>query len=702
MELTNQQKEALKSILDFATDKDKSIFILKGYAGTGKTTLVKEIIPELQNKSKNVVLMAPTGRSAKVLREKTSYAATTIHRGIYSFERMQVVRHDEKGQMIETNHTKDKKTRSKGSDDLQFWFGIRKLETNNDPSNNVYIIDESSMISSMPSNNETLHFGTDILIDDLLTYAQLNLGGKIIFVGDPAQLPPVGDNKSAALDETFFKNKNLGVSNFELTEVLRQNGESAILRNAMLVRDLLKSQCRNSLVFDRKEGEIEDTSPELVVDSFFENAPCPQIGTSIILCYSNSLVKEYNDALRRRYFPTSERVMPGDVLLVVKNNINLHLGIELFNGDFLRVLEVSEKAETLSAPVWTDVSGSKKRVTISIDFKDAVLQSEDGCQIKCKIIDSLLNSREPNLTPLQSIALYINFRMRHPQLRNNEEAFKETIMQDPYFNAVQVKYGYAITGHKSQGGEWETAYIDYTGRTGLNNDSLRWTYTATTRAKHKLYGVNMPNVTPVSSLKFNNISKYGKPAKEAFCFADIPCTNLLPETASAAQKQKSLCVKKELDKRGLLLKSIQPCQYDDKYSIETPSGTVLVDCFYNASGLYTRYVPQTILPENDEIMEAFNHEDSIQYSVIYQPSNEAFSLLYNKMQSACDDLGIKITNIVEHISQYYISYYLKTSGKFSQILFYFKGNKSITHALPSSDMGAEDEKLANLIQILQK
>lgn len=701
MELTDHQKEALSHILDFANDKDKSIFILRGYAGTGKTTMIKCLVPELNNRGKKVKLMAPTGRAAKVLREKTGYESSTIHRGIYAFENMQVVRHDESGELIETNHTKNQEMRGSGSDDLQFWFEIIKQEPVDDPSKNIYIVDESSMVSSMPSNSEILHFGTDILIDDLLTYARPHLGGKIIFVGDPAQLPPVGDNKSVALDKEFFESKSLGVSCFELTEVLRQSGESIILKNAMMVRDILQSAVRNKLVFERKIGEVEDIQSEQVADLLFDHMPNPQLGDSIVLCYTNSLVKEYNNAIRQRYFPNQEHVVPGDLLQVVRNNVNPNLEIELFNGDFVRVLEVSEKVETRTAPVWTDVSGCRERVSVSIDFRDATLQSEDGRQTKCKIVDSLLNSREVNLTPLQSVALYIDFRIRHSDLRDNEEALKEAIMQDPYFNAVQVKYGYAITGHKSQGGEWKTAYVDYTGRGGLNNDSLRWTYTATTRAVQMLYGVNIPNVTPISSLKFNTIIKCGKPSKEAFSFADIPDVIFLPHTASAAQKQKCLCVKGNLDVKGFLLKSILSCQYDDKYTVETPSGTVTVDCFYNSSGMYTRYLPQSILPENVEIIDAFENEETIQFSLNYNPSSEALSLLYNKMLSICDDLDVKITNVVEHLQQYYICYYLKTSGKFSQIIFYFNGSHKITHALPSSDIGVNDEKLAKLIQCLQ-
>lgn len=697
MTLYQQQQTALNAVIEFACDKSKSVFILKGYAGTGKTTMIKFLISELQRLGKVVSLMAPTGRAAKVLRDKTGYGACTIHRGIYSFENMQVIRYDDNGDIIETNHTKEQEVRSKGSDDLQFWFSIRQNEICDDPSKNIYIIDEASMISSRRTNNETLHFGTDVLIDDLLTYVRPNLGGKIIFVGDPAQLPPVGDNRSVAFDEVFFEEREIGVSIFELKEIIRQKEDSIILKNAMKIRDVLKAEVRNQLCFERKETEVEDMTAEDVVESFYENNPNPSIGDSIVIAYTNSLVKDYNDALRRRYFPANKDVVAGDILQVVRNNVNEKLCIELFNGDFVKVVEVSGAVEKQSAPVWTDISGQRERVLISIDFRDAVLQTEDGSMVKCKIIDSLLNSREPNLTPLQGIALYINFRMRHSQLKQNEEAFKQALMQDPYFNAVQVKYGYAITGHKSQGGEWATAYVDYSGRTGLNNDSLRWAYTVTTRASKKLYGVNMPNITPMSRLKFNAINIYSKPSKEAFSYADIEGLPFLPSNAATFQKQKCLCVKEALDSKGYLLKSIQCYQYNDKYIIETPSETVSVDCYYNGAGLYTRYTQHCVLPENKDIIDVFENNDGMQFSIHYNPSNDAFSQLFSKMKSICDDLVITITNVVEHQSQFYVAYYLKTSGKFSQILFYFDKNVVITHALPSSDLGAEDEKMQLLI-----
>jgi len=539
------------------------------------------------------------------------------------------------------------------------------------------------------------------LIDDLLTYARPHLGGKIILIGDPAQLPPVGDNRSVAFDETFFAERQLGVSSCELTEVLRQKGESAILKNAMQVRDVLQSETRNRLCFERKEGEVEDMTSEDVVESFYAENPTPSIGDAVVIAYANALVKDYNDALRRRYFPDKANVVAGDILQVVRNNVNEKLGIELFNGDFVKVLDVSDAVETQSAPVWTDVAGHRERANIAIGFRDATLQTEDGKEVKCKIVDTLLNTREPGLTPLQSVALYINFRMRHPHLKQDEEAFKDALMQDPYFNALQTKYGYAITGHKSQGGEWGTVYVDYSGRTGLNNDSLRWTYTVTTRAAGILYGVNMPSITPMSRLKFNAIGLYSKPSKEAFSYADARDIDLLPTSAAAFQKQKCLCVKEQLNAKGYLLKSIQCCLYDDKYTVGTPSGTTVIDCYYNGAGLYTRYLAQPILPENETLKEVFQNDSNMQFAVNYAPSNDSLKQLYEKMQSVCDDTGITITNIVEHPQQYYVAYYLKTSGRFSQILFYFDRNNSITHALPSSDMGAEDEKMNKLISSFQ-
>ncbi len=694
MELTHQQQDLLSQVTDFIKDAGQNVFIIRGYAGTGKTTMIKYIIPILEQYGKQVVLLAPTGRAAKVLSKKTDQESSTIHRRIYSLDRLQALCHDEDGQLILSGNVLQEK---KGApDSVQFWFGLKNDETVS--AKTVLIVDEASMISSRRAANENLHFGSDILLDDLLTYSKPRSGAKVIFVGDPAQLPPVGDNRSAALDDSYFAGKGLSVRSYELTEVLRQGDGSMILENAMRIRDILKSKCRNSLAFSRKDREVEDVTPEEVVDFYTRSSTVPAIGDSVVICFSNKLAGDYNRSIRSLYFPGSNHVVAGDILQIVKNNVNT--AFTLFNGDFVKVLSASDSVETMSAPVWAERAGGRERLNIAITFRDVTLLTESGDRIQCKIVDSLLNASQPHLTPLESTALYINFKMRHPGL--TRDATKDALMCDQYYNAVQAKFGYAITGHKSQGGEWDTVYADYSGRTGLNDDSLRWAYTVTTRARSRLCGVNMPDITPVSSMRCGTIQQIGKPSREAFSYAQTDAIGGIPQSFKEFQKQKYLCVKESLDDAGFYVKSVDALQYDDRYVIAAPSGDISVDCYYNGAGLYARFVLSAAdADEREKVRSIFENEDGMTYSFDYKPSAESFAHLMNRVLSLCDDLDIKLTNIVEHPVQYYIAYYLKTSGKFSQILFYFDKNQKFTNALPSSDMGPADGKLQSLLNSLE-
>lgn len=711
MELTQQQQTILKSMTDFIQDKENSVFILRGYAGTGKTTMIKHLIPVLQACGKKFHLLAPTGRAAKVLKEKTGYPTATIHRCIYSFDRMYVKRHDENGNVIITNINEKFFDKLKNKDDkLHFFFDLNEQDQKEEIEKLVLVVDEASMVSSKRVFGELLSFGTGILLDDLLTYLQPRKGGKVIFIGDPAQLPPVGDNCSAALTESYFTKKGLAVQSAELTEVLRQNGESAILKNAMLVRDLLHSQPRNNLNFICKEGEVEDITPESVVESFTQLVPYPEIGRSVVVCYTNAQTREYNEMIRRRYFHGHSEVVAGDVLQVVHNNINNNLGHSFFNGDFVRVMEVGDNPEEQSAPVWTSRSGERKQVTLSLKFRDVTLQTETGEQVKCKIIDNLLNannrkteSKESSgLSYEESVALYINFRMRHPNLRNDEEAFKETLMQDPYFNAVQAKYGYAITCHKAQGGEWDTVFVDYSKRNGLDNDSLRWSYTATTRASKTLYGVCMPHITPISSITCNPITAISKLPKEAFSYAETEAIPLLGSQAKEFQKQKYRLLKELLEPEGFAIQSVKPLPYNDRYTLKGPSGELTVDCIYNKAEMYTRYNFLSKSPENDMLLPLFENEDGFSYSYQYKPSCEAFRQLNARMVSLCDELGIQIANIVEYNKDWYIGYFLKTSKRPALIRFYFNKDRSITYANPQCYGSDSDEELQQIIDNLQQ
>lgn len=228
MELTTQQNKVFEQIKAFL-DSDASVFILRGYAGTGKTTMVK-VIADYVEQNRQLVMMAPTGRAARVLNKKTGHDAVTIHKAIYA-----------------RAHVKYKKVKDVADSEFKFVFPINQSEKGG---NIVAIVDEASMLCSRKIEHELFVFGTDNLMEDLLTFVRPNFGGKVIFVGDPAQLPPVGESVSNALRAEYFQEKGLKVIEAELTEVLRQKNDSVILKNAMMIRDLLKKDKRNQLVFE--------------------------------------------------------------------------------------------------------------------------------------------------------------------------------------------------------------------------------------------------------------------------------------------------------------------------------------------------------------------------------------------------------------------------------------------------------------------
>lgn len=718
MELKAQQQEILNSIAAFLKEEDSQVFILKGYAGTGKTTLVTSLIHSIMGMKKYPLLLAPTGRAAKVLRDKTGHDTRTIHSAIYSKAKIKTRRYDEDGNIIVLKNATDKTPDNKGIDKIEYFFGLKRLTdhsrpdgSNLTPDSTVILVDEASLISSRAAEGEVFHFGTDVLLDDLLTFAQLQDGAKIIFIGDPAQLPPVGDNQSNALNEDYFIQKGLSVLSGTLTEVLRQSGEGAILKNAMHIRDLLGKTMRNSLTLDHRENEFEKTTADDVVKNFYNAQPIPEIGDNIIICFSNTQVKEYNDRIRQLYFPGKSGVQEGDVLQIVKNDYNHEPFLDdrfkevdnaLYNGEFVTVLKVSPTPERISSFMWKNEGGQRKRVPMSLTFRDVEFLTFDGRHFATKIIETLLENDKSSLSPEQHMALYLLFRMRHQEIEKDQEAMEAALREDPYFNAIHVKYGYAITAHKSQGGEWKNAYVDYTGRTGLSANHLRWAYTATTRAVNHIFAVNAPNITPFSSFSISAIRSASKAPNGIVSLAEI---DIVPELAYMQnfRRWKYTCTKTRLVEIDSEIERVEPKQYCDRYHIKTPTGMEMIDCWYSDADIFTRYLPQT--PSTDitsEILKILQDESSFKYVITYSPSYQSLEDLWHKVTSACDEINIQIMNVQEFLDKYYVLYAFKTSGLFATIQFYFKGNGSITRAMPSSDLGMQDKLLVSLIEKISK
>ncbi len=673
MKLTPQQQQVLDKIKSFL-DSDMSVFILKGYAGTGKTTMIRTIIEEIKNREKKPILMAPTGRAARVLETKNSWEASTIHRCIYE---------------LDTIETKE------GSDDIRFIFPLKNQE--DEAKDHICIVDESSMIGTREVENELFEFGTGSLLNDLLTFVAPNRGGKIIFVGDPMQLSPVGDNVSNALDKKYFEGIGLNAMMAELTDVVRQGAGSAILSNAMKVRRLIDSQQRNNLVFDRKENEVIDLEGYNMPNQLLSLYPKPEIGQSVIITYSNRQARDYNYAVRESLYPNQKQIVVGDILQVVSNNYNL----DVMNGDFVKITAIIGDTEFQSAPVYINIGGERMQHKITLAFRNVRIRLDNDQEKSCKIIESMLDDTDPNLTFEQIQALYINFCMRYPQLKRGSQKFTEYLKADPYFNALRVKYGYAITGHKSQGGEWNTVFVDYTGRTGLNTDCLRWTYTVTTRASHTLYGFNMPNVTPMSKLQVAPIIKAGKPREEYLSFTDVPETPFHSKDAPNNLKAKYWVVSDELKTEGCTITNVESKQYCEWYYMEDNNGiNHMVQCYYNKAGVFTRYNAGDSSEGIIRILALMQTNMTMLCSFRYVPTSDVLQTLYNHMESICSDFGIKITNIVEYIPNYCVYYYLQGSGTYSCIQFYITKDGFISYAQPFSDLGNNDNLLKEVIERL--
>lgn len=669
---TTTQQTIIEDIAKFL-DSQKRVFILKGYAGTGKTTMIQFIIDILEDKKYRYLLMAPTGRAAKVLNEKTHRTTTTIHRGIYNLERMVV----EERQNVEEEEPK-------------FIFPVR---VNVD--RHVMIIDEASMVSSRKSENDMMQFGSGILLDDIFT--SLGPNGKVVFIGDPAQLPPVGDNQSAALDVHYFEKYGMTADCAELREVLRQQGDSLILKNAMKIRQLLQAERRNELVFETDDNEVTKLQPEDMVSRYVETQPEPALNNSVIITFSNRAARDYNIAIRHAYFPQSKDITARDVLMVVHNNYRY----DLMNGDFVQVDSIDSEKECINVPVFVTIGMERKRVTVTLCFCNATLLAPGRERQKCKLLLSLLDSKEPALTLAEMTALYVYVRMRYPRVKPGTKAFADIMMNDPYYTALHVKYGYAVTGHKCQGGEWEQAFVDFTGRTGLNDDCLRWTYTATTRASRHLFGLNMPDISPLKGITFHATAKVSKAPNVERYFAPQPDTPFHGPSAAEWLKAKFWAITESLTGTDYQIVNVKSQNYQEQYFVQTPDGTLRFDLFYKKGGYFSPAKAECATATASEVADLMNVEDHASFIVDYASTDDVLQRLHNQVQSVCDELGIAITAIDSSNShQYVITYHFKTSGLFSYVRFFYTQNGSITSAMPSSDLGSDDTLLNMFIQRL--
>lgn len=670
MNLTKQQQQVFDSIKEFM-DSDASVFILKGYAGTGKTTMVK-VIADYLSQNQYVHLMAPTGRAARVLAAKTDRLAVTIHKAIY-----------EKACVVSKN------VKDVAESEFKFVFPVRKNEYGGKI---VAIVDEASMVCSRKIEHELFVFGTDNLMEDLLDFVRPDFGGKVIFVGDPAQLPPVGENESNALKASYFEERGLKVVEVELTEVLRQKDDSVILKNAMMIRDLLKKKKRNCLVFEEKENDVETVASDDFLNRYLDYRKQSNRHDSVVICYSNKAASKYNSDIRKSLYGGDVPLRVNDILLITQNNYRLGR----MNGEFVPVLKVGARTQQ-SAPVYAQVGSERKRINVTINFVQVVVPDGDGNPMLCMLIEDLLTSNKASLSIDENRALYINFCMRNPHLKQGTQAFADALMSDVYYTAIRAKYGYAVTGHKCQGGEWGKVFVDYTDRTGLNDDSLRWAYTATTRAQKTLYVTNLPHVTPFDKFRIEPIQRCKNMSPECHIIGDVERTPFHDENSENYLRAKCHCIMYNMDGTPYSIQSVTSKPYMEIYQIQTPCGVDRFDIRYKEGGIFLPAVPVSRNEHTPLVLMLLNDERMLPFVFDYAPSDDIHERLYNMIRSACDGLSVQITNVVEHPEDYSVVYYMRTSGSYSYIKVYMDKNGFVTYAKPMSMFGSEDEELSAVI-----
>jgi exodeoxyribonuclease-5 len=447
---TDDQSVALKKIASYITDNNNDvIFLMTGYAGTGKTSIISSIVKTLELLRMRSVLLAPTGRAAKVLASYAGKQALTIHKKIY---------------------------RQKSSKDGLGSFVLDR----NLHKDTFFIVDEASMVSN--SSGDSSLFGSGKLLDDLIEYVYSGTECKLIIVGDTAQLPPVGSAVSPALDPSVLGEYGFGLITTELRQVVRQCETSGVLMNATRVR---LQVAENDLVHPSIDcinfrDMLRITGEELIDEISSAYGTCGLEGT-IIVVNSNKQANRYNQGIRNRIFFREEEVSAGDMVMVVKNNYFI---IEedadgaagfIANGDIAEVRKIRKYEERFG-----------------FRFAEMVLKFPDyDLEIESKVLMDVLHLDTPALPPEKNRELFQNVLADHQHIRTRRKQI-EAVRNDPYFNALQIKFAYAVTCHKAQGGQWERVFIDQGmfNRNEITIDYLRWFYTALTRATDKVYLVN--------------------------------------------------------------------------------------------------------------------------------------------------------------------------------------------------------------------
>ena len=496
---TAEQSEAMNRIGEFLMSRrGMELFLLRGYAGTGKTTLVGALVKTLVQLNQPVVLMAPTGRAAKVFSNYAGQPAYTIHKRIY---------------------------RQKSITDTDTFSLNVNLSKHT-----LFIVDEASMISNEGLSSST--FGTGRLLDDLIQYVYSGEGCRLMLLGDTAQLPPVGEEESPALMPALLESYGLHVYEMTLTQVMRQLSESGILYNATAIRyrltamqhgvemstmdngelrmdnELAIRQDGNNFqfsIFNSQFADVSHVSGADLIDSLESSYSRWGADDCMIICRSNKRANIYNQGIRNRILDREDELCSGDRIMVVKNNYYwVEQEVKKMIAERGKMKDQSLNPPPPQLPLSFIANGDiavvrrvrRTREMYGFRFADVLLRfpDYDDYEMETTVLLDTLQSESPSLTREESERLFQNVMEDYAHLTTKKERYQQ-LRLDPHFNALQIKYAYAVTCHKAQGGQWGCIYLDqgYLTPDISPIDYHRWLYTAFTRATEQVYLVNWPN-----------------------------------------------------------------------------------------------------------------------------------------------------------------------------------------------------------------
>ena len=603
-QLTVDQVELVSHLTNFLASKDENLFLLKGYAGTGKTFITKGLTALFKATGRNYVLAAPTGKASKVIACKTKSEAYTIHKTIYSFK-----------DIVEYSEDVD------GSETYKLYA---QLAVNDMPADTVFIVDEASMVSDNHQEQEFFRFGSGYLLRDFFKFVNLDHNDhrkKVIFIGDDAQLPPVGMKFSPALDPKYLLQEyGLKSVGYELTEVVRQKADSGVMMNAIMLRESLRKNVFNELSVDLGYPDVEKVEYQDLMECYLRSCRGKINAESIVIAYSNADVAAYNRRIREHFFPGTPVLARGDKVMAVRNSYLEDIFVS--NGDFGLIRQVLGEVESRNITLRRKNTETDKleETIVPIAFRDVEIGFNDFHGnprfFKVKFIENLLYSDHAGLSSDEKKAMYVDFCIRHPQLRSGSLEFKETLKNDPYFNAMHFKFGYAITCHKAQGSEWNHVFVKCeTRQNKLSATYFRWFYTACTRTMEKLYLLDPPRIQLGAGIKMTGMSVSGTASntsadggtmlpfsskKTSSAFTGSPAMSVGCESDNFGIQDGQM-LPLEILKRvrvltegtGISIQSVDQNQYQESYFFQLDNQIARIVIYYNGKNKITRIISPT-------------------------------------------------------------------------------------------------------------